>query len=172
MPKESAFRIHKTTWPQLFCRLRSHDLLSFFCCGVEQKAKHIPRDMWVGFPIPFILVLVNESAWRTTNCKFDCRRRIFVSLLESPFSIQCISGAFVLWPQPTQVERAEQHLATLGRSSTTEKSHYHGLVYTTQVNSAFRAIWWVPQSRDIKYYSLPCGFWFKKMSRETHFIRK
>ena len=46
------------------------------------------------------------------------------------------------------------------------------LVYTTQVNSAFRAIWLVPQSRDIKYYSPPGGFRVKKMSRETHFIRK
>ena len=49
---------------------------------------------------------------------------------------------------------------------------YHILVYTTQVNSAFRAIWLVPQSRDIKYYSPPGGFRVKKMSRETHFIRK
>ena len=32
---------------------------------------------------------------------------------------------------------------------------YPQLVYTTQVNSAFRAIWLVPQSRDIKYYSPP-----------------
>ena len=32
---------------------------------------------------------------------------------------------------------------------------YLYLVYTTQVNSAFRAIWLVPQSRDIKYYSPP-----------------
>ena len=46
------------------------------------------------------------------------------------------------------------------------------LVYTTQVNSAFRAIWLVPLSRDIKYYSPPGGFRRKKMSRETHFIRK
>ena len=49
---------------------------------------------------------------------------------------------------------------------------YHSLVYTTQVNSAFRAIWLVPQSRDIKYYSPLGGFRVKKMSRETHFIRK
>ena len=35
----------------------------------------------------------------------------------------------------------------------------HILVYTTQVNySAFRAIWLVPQSRDIKWYSPPGGF--------------
>ena len=34
---------------------------------------------------------------------------------------------------------------------------YCTLVYTTQVNSAFRAIWLVPLSRDIKYYS-PGGF--------------
>ena len=40
------------------------------------------------------------------------------------------------------------------------------------MNSAFRAIWLVPQSRDIKYYSPPGGFRVKKMSRETHFIRK
>ena len=40
------------------------------------------------------------------------------------------------------------------------------------MNSAFRAIWLVPQSRDIKYYSLPGGFRVKKMSREPHFIRK
>ena len=50
--------------------------------------------------------------------------------------------------------------------------HYLELVYATQVNSAFRAIWLVPQSRDIKYYSPPGGFRVKKMSRETHFIRK
>ena len=36
------------------------------------------------------------------------------------------------------------------------------LVYTTQVNSAFRAIWLVPQSRHIKWYSLPGGFRRKK----------
>ena len=40
------------------------------------------------------------------------------------------------------------------------------------MNSAFRGIWLVPQSRDIKYYSPPGGFRVKKMSRETHFIRK
>ena len=40
------------------------------------------------------------------------------------------------------------------------------------MNSAFRAIWLVPQSRDIKYYSPPGGFRVKKMSRETHFNRK
>ena len=40
------------------------------------------------------------------------------------------------------------------------------------MNSAFRAIWLVPQSRDMKYYSPPGGFWAKKMSRKTHFIRK
>ena len=51
-------------------------------------------------------------------------------------------------------------------------SVHYILVYTTQVNSAFRAIWLVPQSRDIKYYSPPGGFRVKKMSRETHFIRK
>ena len=49
---------------------------------------------------------------------------------------------------------------------------YLMLVYTTQVNSAFCAIWLVPQSRDIEYYSPPGGFRVKKMSRETHFIRK
>ena len=49
---------------------------------------------------------------------------------------------------------------------------YIVLVYTTQVNSAFLAIWLVPQSWDIKYYSPPGGFRVKKMSRETHFIRK
>ena len=42
----------------------------------------------------------------------------------------------------------------------------HILVYTTQVNSAFRAIWLVPQSRDIKYYSPPGSFRRKKMVRE------
>ena len=36
------------------------------------------------------------------------------------------------------------------------------LVYTTQVNSAFRAIWLVPQARDIKCYSPPGGFRRKK----------
>ena len=40
------------------------------------------------------------------------------------------------------------------------------------MNSAFLAIWLVPKSRDIKYYSPPGGFRVKKMSRETHFIRK
>ena len=35
---------------------------------------------------------------------------------------------------------------------------YWPLVYTTQENSAFRVIWLVPQSRDIKYYSPPGGF--------------
>ena len=40
------------------------------------------------------------------------------------------------------------------------------------MNSAFRVIWLVPQSRDIKYYSPPGGFWVKKMSHETYFIRK
>ena len=38
------------------------------------------------------------------------------------------------------------------------------LVYTTQVNSAFRATWLVPLSRDIKYYSPPGGFRRKKWS--------
>ena len=37
-------------------------------------------------------------------------------------------------------------------------SGYQVLVYTTTVNSAFRAIWLVPLSRDIKYYSPPGGF--------------
>ena len=45
-------------------------------------------------------------------------------------------------------------------------------IYTTQVNSAFSEIWLVPQSRDIKCYSPPGGFRVKKMSCETHFIRK
>ena len=40
---------------------------------------------------------------------------------------------------------------------------YLHLVYTTQVNSAFRAIWLVPLSRDIKYYSPPCDFRGKKL---------
>ena len=39
---------------------------------------------------------------------------------------------------------------------------YALLVYTTPVNSAFRAIWLVPLSRDIKYYSPPGGFRRKK----------
>ena len=39
---------------------------------------------------------------------------------------------------------------------------YSDLVYTTPVNSAFRAIWLVPLSRDIKYYSPPGGFRRKK----------
>ena len=34
--------------------------------------------------------------------------------------------------------------------------------YATQVNSAFRAIWLVPLSPDIKCYSPPGGFWRKK----------
>ena len=41
-------------------------------------------------------------------------------------------------------------------------STYAVLVYTTQVNSAFRAIWLAPLSRDIKYYSPPGGFRRKK----------
>ena len=45
-------------------------------------------------------------------------------------------------------------------------------VYTTQVNSAFRAIWLVPQSRTMKYYSAPGGFRRKKIARKTHFFRK
>ena len=50
---------------------------------------------------------------------------------------------------------------------------YHlQLVYTTPVNSAFRAIWLVPLSRDIKYYSPPGGFRKKKMAREPHFVVK
>ena len=49
---------------------------------------------------------------------------------------------------------------------------YMSLVYTTQVNSDFRVIWLVPQSRDIEWYSPPCGFGRKKLARETHFIRK
>ena len=57
-------------------------------------------------------------------------------------------------------------------STPATNSGYFKLVYTTQVNSAFRAIWLVPQSRDIKYYSPPGGFRVKQMSRETHFIRK
>ena len=40
------------------------------------------------------------------------------------------------------------------------------------MNSAFRAIWLVPQSRDIKYYPPPGGFRVKKMSCVTLFIRK
>ena len=40
--------------------------------------------------------------------------------------------------------------------------HYLLLVYTTPVNSPFRAIWLVPLSRDIKYYSPPGGFRRKK----------
>ena len=53
-----------------------------------------------------------------------------------------------------------------------DPDEYSKLVYTTQVNSAFRAIWLVPQSRDIKCYSLPGGFRRKKMACETHFVRK
>ena len=49
---------------------------------------------------------------------------------------------------------------------------YVVLVYTTPVNSAFRAIWLVPQSRDIKCYSPPGGSRRKKMAREPHFIGK
>ena len=49
---------------------------------------------------------------------------------------------------------------------------YAILVYTTPVNSAFRAIWLVPLSRDIKYYSPPGGFRRKKMAREPHFVVK
>ena len=40
------------------------------------------------------------------------------------------------------------------------------------MNSAFRAIWLVPLSRDIKYYSPPGGFRRKKMSREPYFVVK
>ena len=46
------------------------------------------------------------------------------------------------------------------------------LVYTTQVNIAFRTIRLVPQSRNIKWYSPPGGFWKKQMAREPHFIGK
>ena len=53
------------------------------------------------------------------------------------------------------------------------KQKYLALVYTTQVNSAFRTIWLVPQSRNIKCIHLPsCGFRRKEMARETRFIRK
>ena len=45
------------------------------------------------------------------------------------------------------------------------------LVYiTTQVNSAFRAIWLVPQSQDIKWYSPPGGFERKKMACKTQLV--
>ena len=40
------------------------------------------------------------------------------------------------------------------------------------MNSAFRAIWLVPLSRDIKYHSPPGGFRRKKMVREPHFVVK
>ena len=56
--------------------------------------------------------------------------------------------------------------------SPSQSIEYWRLVYTTQVNSAFRAIWWIPQSRNIKCYSPPGGFRRKKMAREPHFIRK
>ena len=49
---------------------------------------------------------------------------------------------------------------------------YNYLVYTTPVNSAFRAIWLVPLSRDIKYYSPPGGFRRKKKAREPQFVVK
>ena len=42
--------------------------------------------------------------------------------------------------------------------SKSKSAQYSELVYTTPVNSAFRAIWLVPLSRDIKYYSPPGGF--------------
>ena len=60
----------------------------------------------------------------------------------------------------------------LSRCGKPRQGRHSVLVYTTQANSAFRAIWLVPQSRDFKYYSPPGGFRVKKMSRETHFIRK
>ena len=40
------------------------------------------------------------------------------------------------------------------------------------MNSAFHAIWLVPLSRDIKYYSPPGGFRRKQMAREPHFVVK
>ena len=49
--------------------------------------------------------------------------------------------------------------------------HIHSrLVSTTQVNNAFRAMWLVPHSRNIKWP--PGDLRRKKMARETHFIRK
>ena len=44
---------------------------------------------------------------------------------------------------------------------------YQVLVYTTQVNSVFRAIWLVPQSQDIKWYSPPCCFRRKTWRAKT-----
>ena len=69
------------------------------------------------------------------------------------------------------VQNSVEYQAKFSRVSA-EAGYHIRLVYTTQVNSAFRAIWLVPQSRDIKYYSPPGGFRVTKMSRETHLIRK
>ena len=65
------------------------------------------------------------------------------------------------------IEDRGQHVPHVQRNS-----GYIYLVYTTPVNSAFRAIWLVPLSRDIKYYSPPGGFRRKKMAREPHFVVK
>ena len=77
--------------------------------------------------------------------------------------VNFLYGAYVqkeakhkLTPTPTQA------IAHTGyKWPDTDKSYswrYNILVYTTPVNSAFRAIWLVPLSRDIKYYSPPGGF--------------
>ena len=49
---------------------------------------------------------------------------------------------------------------------------YTTLVYTTQVTSAFCAIWFASQSRDIKYYSPPGGIWRKKAYLRVPFYQK
>ena len=60
--------------------------------------------------------------------------------------------------------RSKQTLANISQDQNLamSSSRYLELIYTTPVNSAFRAIWLVPLSRDIKYYSPPGGFRRKK----------
>ena len=47
---------------------------------------------------------------------------------------------------------------------------YHSLVYTTRVNSAFRARWLAVSEVVSECYSLPCSQWYKRIaSQESNF---
>ena len=76
---------------------------------------------------------------------FYCRRRV------SCFAVKL----------PKFVLGAKRVCGTRPSRTRSQFSFFHRfvfLVYTTQVNSSFRAIWLFPLSRDIKYYSPPGGF--------------
>ena len=118
---------------------------------------------------------LTELSWFECRHVFICRRRrrkrrtARHKLSDKPQDFQV---SFIILHIPVQGSTKIQVLAQPSGNLHFSFPSLTLLSISIYNTSEFCAIWLVPQSQDIKYYSPPGGFRVKKMSRETHFIRK